>query len=239
MDDLEFRKHATIEPGSQHPDFLDKIRQSRHKRRFVDEQLAFDRKLSKTLNISTPDNLTDRILLAQQLSRHKVQQEQQRRIWATSAAAIVILILSLFVMLPEPINSSHLSRQIMTHVHNDTHALNVHMAVPKSSIDTMLASYGGKLNGPIGKVTFLGHCIIGEHTGIHMVLNTRQGLITVMILPAQSIKHSQPLNDALFTGVVYPSKKGSIAIIAEKVFINPESIHNTRLNIDRNLNWII
>ncbi|MDX2503249.1 MAG: DUF3379 family protein [Gammaproteobacteria bacterium] len=240
MDDLEFRKNATINPGDQRPEFLEKSQKSPFNRRFVSDQLAFDQQLSNTLNIATPENLAERSILAQQLLQHKLQRTQQHRSWLLNgiAASVIVLIsltFSLQFMLPESINSSRLSQQIISHVQNDTHALNVRMDVPKSSIDTMLASYGGKLKGPIGKVSFLGHCIIGEHTGIHMVLDTRLGLVTVLILPAQTIKTNYSLNDAQYTGLVYPSRKGSIAILAEQ----PEPVKETRRQIDQNLNWII
>ena len=240
MDDLEFRKNATIEPGSQQPEFLQKMQQSRLNRRFVQAQLAFEQQLSDTMKISPPENLSDRILLSQQLSEHKLQRQRRRRTWLFSGiAASVMLAVSLTLMLPETINSAQLSQQIISHVQNDTHALNVRMSVPKNSIDTMLASYGGKLEGPIGNVSFLGHCIIGEHTGIHLVLNTRQGQVTVILLPTQTISNSHSFNDRQFTGVVYPSQKGSIAILTDNIAEHAESINEIRQQIDRNLNWII
>jgi len=236
VDDLEFRKNATIDPGDQRPEFLGKIKQSLFNRRFVEEQLAFEQQLENTLDVSPPENLTDRLILSQQLSQHKLQRKQQHQTWLFSTiAASLVLAVSLFFLLPETINSSQLAQQIITHVHNDTHALNVNMDVPKNKIDTMLASYGGKLDGPIGKVSFLGLCIIGEQTGVHMVLNTGQNLVTVIILPTQRIDNSHPLNDTEFSGLVYPSQKGSIAIISE----HAESIEQTRRQIDRNLNWLI
>jgi len=150
-------------------------------------------------------------------------------------AAAIIITFSVHLLTPATIDATQLAQSVINHIHDDTHALNVRMDVPKSSIDTMLASYGGKLKGPIGQVSFLGHCIVGRHTGIHMVLNTPQGLVTVILLPNQSISRPSLLTDSLYNGVLYPSKKGRIAIIAEQ----KKFIEDTRQKINRNLNWII
>ena len=240
MDDLEFRKSATIDPDSQEPEFLKKKQQSQYNRRFVNEQQTFNQELQEALTIPTPENLSDRIILTQQLSQHKQQrlkkrQRQWRNWFAGSVAAAVIITFSVRLLIPATIDGAQLAQSVINHIHDDTHALNVRMDVPKSSIDTMLASYGGKLKGPIGQVSFLGHCIVGGHTGIHIVLNTPQGLVTVILLPHQSINQPSLLTDKQYSGVLYPSEKGSIAIIAE----HRKSIEDTRQKINRNLNWII
>jgi len=240
VDDLEFRKKAIIEPGSQDPQFLHKKQQTSHNSRFVDEQMKFEQRLLDIVNIATPDNLSERIILTQQLSQHKQQQQNKRQhLWRNwfigSVAASLLLTLSIYLLTPVTMNSNQLAQYVMSHVHDDTHALDVRMDVPKSSIDSMLASFGGKLDGPIGKVSFLGHCIVGGATGIHLVLNTPQGLVTVLLLPSQAINQASILADSHYRGVLYPSEKGSIAIIAEQQNL----VDHTRERIDRNLNWII
>ncbi len=240
MDDLEFRKSAIIDPDNQVPEFLQKKQQSQSNQRLVNAQQLFNQQLTDTLNIATPDNLAERIILSQQLGQHKQhsqQQYKQRRNWLIAGiAAVFILTLTGRLLLTAPIiESSQLAQQVITHIHDDTHALNVYMDVPKNSIDTMLASYGGKLSGPIGNVSFLGHCIVGGHTGIHIVLSTPKGLVTVMILPMQAINKPVALVDNDLKGIVYPSQKGSIAIVAKDKL----SIKSTRNKINQNLNWII
>lgn len=240
MDDLEFRKHAVIDPYDQLHEFLKKTSQNIHNHQFVEEQKLFNQKLVSILEISTPENLADRIILAQQLSQHKVVQSNKRqkqwRNWlGSSIAAALILAFSLSLTLPKTQDSALLTQEVLQHVHDDTHALNIRMNVPKTNIDTMLASYGGKLNGPIGQVTFLGHCIIGGHTGVHMVLNTSKGVVTVILLPSQTIDGPTSLQDNQLKGLVYPAQKGSIAVVSEYL----EAIESTRQQIDKNLNWII
>ncbi len=236
MDDIEFRRNAVINPNTKHADFLHKTKQNRSNHEFVQQQMVFDQNLHKTLNIPVADNLADRIILKQQLSLHQSHRNNRfRSRLAAAIAASVILIISIIVLQPETLDSSLLNQQVINHVNSDTHALNVRMDVPKTAIDTMLASYGGRFNGPIGEVTYLGHCIIGDKTGLHLVLKTRQGLVTVMILPNQTIDSEHSLKTADYQSIVYPAKKGSIAIIAE----HSESIRAAQLTINQNLNWIL
>ncbi len=237
MDDLEFRKQAIIDPDDQSAEFLEKVNQNRSNQRFAAEQRAFSRQLCDNLNFKTPDNLAERIILTQQLGEYKATRRSSQRKWFISgiAASFFALAFSFSLWMPANVNGSQLTTQVISHYYQDTHALNVHMNVAKNNIDSMLASYGGKLNGPIGKVAFLGHCIVGGHTGVHMVVQSRQGPVTILILPSQPINHAYKLHDQQLTGVLYPSKKGSIAILAE----HAEVISSTRQRLDSSLNWII
>ena len=247
MDDLEFRKKAIIEPDNQDPNFLNKTSQNDNNSRFVENQQSFNKSLKDTLEIPTPENLNERIILAQQLSQRSQKNEQaqhqgkttrhkQWRNWlGGSIAASIAVFMSLILILPKTMDSSVLAKEVISHIYEDTHALDVQMNVPKNNIDTMLTSYGGKLKGPIGQVTYLGHCIVGGQTGIHMVLNTSQGIVTVLLLPKQSINDSILLSDNQLNGILYPSQKGSIAIVSE----HAAAIEQTRQQINQNLNWII
>lgn len=236
MDDLEFRRKAIIDPERQSKGFLQKAHESKANLQFVEDQLDFQHTLSKTLQVDVPDNLSDRIILSQQLAEHnKTCRIQQYYRYAAVVAAIIVLALGSTLFLPTQNNPQQFTQQIIDHLYEDTHALNVNMDIPKNSIDSMLASYGGKLSAPIGNVSFLGHCIIGKHTGIHLVLRTPQGLVTVIILPTDTIQDEQQIADNQFKGVIYPSHKGSIAIISEAT----ETIAATRERIEHSLNWLI
>ncbi len=237
MDDLEFRKAALIDPNDQSPEFLEKTHQSPGNQRFVAQQRAFEQRLSETLNIKTPDNLADRIILNQQLSEYKSRQQKRQKKWfvGSIAASLFAIALGFALWTPGNVDGKQLTEQVIKHYYQDTHALNVTMDVPKNNIDSMLASYGGKLDNPIGKVAFLGHCIIGGHTGVHLVLDTSQGQVTVLILPTQAVNHVYQLHNQQLSGIIYPSKKGSIAILTE----HAEVISSTRQRLDSSLNWII
>ncbi|MCK5697878.1 MAG: DUF3379 family protein [Gammaproteobacteria bacterium] len=240
MDDLEFRKNATINPETQEPQFLQKQQQTSFNRQFVQEQQRFNQKLNQTLNVNIPENLAERLILNQQLNQHKQISHKKRgikRLLASVATIFIILLGSKLLFIPSGLNSEQLAQQVMTHIYEDTHALNVQveMGVPKSSIDTMLAPYGGKLKGPIGNVSFLGHCIVGGKTGVHIVLNTPKGLVTIILLPKQPINEVAKLVDNHYQGILYPTKKGSIAIIAEQ----SQLVTDTQLKIKQNLTWVI
>ncbi len=243
MDDLEFRKNATINPNNQAPQFLQKKQQSHFNNRFTHEQQVFDQQLTQTLNISIPENLAERLVLSQQLNQHTQQlnqHTQQKKTWinraiASAAAIFIIIISSQLLFMPSSINSQKLAQQVITHIHEDTHALNTQTDIAKSSIDTMLAPYGGKLTGPIGNVSFLGHCIVGGQTGVHIVLKTPKGLVTVILLPQQSINEPAELVDNDYKGILYPTQKGSIAIVAE----HSQLVSDTQLKIKQNLSWVI
>jgi hypothetical protein len=241
LDDLEFRRKAIIDPENQCKEFLQKAHERNENRHFVEDQIDFQHTLTKTLWVDVPKNLTDRIILSQQLAEHKKNRQHQNLYrYMTGIAAALVIALGVTFFLPTDFlatesDPQQLTRQIINHLYEDTHALNVSMDVPKNSIDTMLASYGGKLSAPIGNVTFLGHCIVGKHTGIHLVLNTSQGLVTVIILPSDTIQAENQITDPQFKGIIYPSHKGSIAIIGE----TSEPIAETRKKIDHSLTWLI
>jgi hypothetical protein len=260
MDTVTFRKKITNKTASHTTKIIinrqpntvvnflhkNKVIPTTHYTKYAESQ-KFDQTLQSTLNIPIADNLNQRIILAQQLSVHKNQQQFQHKFsqqysqkkWRnpllSAGVILVLLAFGLNFMLPKTMNNAILAQEVIQHIYDDTHALDVQMNIPKTNIDTLLASYGGKLRGPIGQVSFLGHCIIGGHTGIHLVLRHATGFVTVLLLPSQTINQPIMINQPQFSGVLYSSQKGSISIVSEQADI----INSTRRQINQNLQWVI
>ena len=55
--------------------------------------------------------------------------------------------------------------------------------VDMRDVKALLADFDIQLKAPLGKVTYLMRCRVNGRSGIHMVLDTTQGRVTVLLIP--------------------------------------------------------
>ena len=73
MDELKFRRQAYGDPNNQDPEFLEALSQSEDNQAFVAELKALDGKISQALRIPVAEDLSEKLLLKQQLAVHHAQ----------------------------------------------------------------------------------------------------------------------------------------------------------------------
>ena len=81
---------------------------------------------------------------------------------------------------------------------------------------TILANFGADMRAPIGKVRYVKLCPVPEGTGWHIVFETEEGLVTLMLIPGH-----QPRGRNLFeekdgmSALVRAAGQGYYVIVAE------------------------
>ena len=263
MDDLEYRRQVVINPFDQKLDRDLKQDNKLHQHKgvenqaFVAEQQVFEQQLRDTLNVQVPENLAEKILFKQVSnnppSSSKFRFKSAYMMAATFSCVAIILILlfnSAWFSQTQQANqhTPNLPQAVLEHMHEDSHALDTRREFSKVDVNTILASMGGKLSDPIGNISYLSRCIMGKNMGLHLVVQTESGLVTVLILPDENIAESIKIADRYFSGVIIPSRKGGIAIIGEKPengkYAPSDSKQNKntdiiRQRVEKNLHWVI
>jgi len=244
MDDLDFRRQAVIDPSSNKEklskDFSDE------NRRFLLEQLNFEQQLYQAMQIPVPENLADKIILSQQGKEKSKASKKFGYAFAAAIAAVMVALIALFnINLNVNTDNEQLKTAVLTHLYEDSHALDTFQEYSKVDVNTMLASMGGKLSDPIGNVSYLGRCIIGKNMGLHLVVRTESELITVLLLPYEKISKPLVLFDQNYSGIIVPSSKGGIVILGDKPDqeVNRSNSRKAKQiiqeRIEKNLHWII
>ena len=68
---------------------------------------------------------------------------------------------------------------------------------------------------PAQAVIYAGACQIQRHLGTHLVLQSRTGPVTVLLMPGEYVARHMAIRDPHFQGVILPVRNGSIAIVGQ------------------------
>lgn len=258
MDELEFRRRLIVNPQEVAQQSTQDKDNNKDKQPLIDEQLEFEEQLKQTLDIPAPTHLAEKIILKQIKSQPKVLPRFGIH-WVYIFSPIAFMLIAIVGLMVHYQVSGvgdagnrvqnqptlDLKAAVVEHLYEDSHALDTFKAYSKVDINTVLATMGGKLSDPIGNVSYLSRCIVGKNLGLHMVIQGQSGLVTVLLLPSESIAGKTHFSDDNFMGIMLPSQKGVVVIVSEKKDIQMESPQGPsqqeiiRERVEKNLHWII
>lgn len=194
-----------------------------------DEDLQ--RHLGRALKVDVPDGLATRILLR----RTHEERRQHRRLWQGFLAGAVVLALSMGMstLVLTPAANAGLVGELVAHIDHEPGALMTHVEVDRDRLAATLAVLGLALHGPIGRVSYVALCPIGNRLGVHLVVAGENGPVTVIILPGGRQEQDWGFDSHSYHGMVMPSLHGSIAVVGEQ----GETVGPTARRIDGALRW--
>ncbi|RLA35706.1 MAG: hypothetical protein DRR03_05320, partial [Gammaproteobacteria bacterium] len=105
--------------------------------------------------------------------------------------------------------------QIATeHYIEERFATRVSMEVPRTDLAAMFAEFGARLDGEIMGVTFANGCIMENGIkGVHLVLDTPRGKVTVMVIPHRAVDSDTTMQVENLPGRLTPYNNGTLALI--------------------------
>jgi hypothetical protein len=91
-------------------------------------------------------------------------------------------------------------------------------SVPVSdrTLDAVVDPEVSAMDPDIGLITYAMSCVINGHTVPHLVVQGKQGPITLILLPDEEVGEAIPLSGDNVHGVLLPVGSGSIAVIGER-----------------------
>lgn len=198
---------------------------------------AFDQEVRRGLAIAPPPGLTRRIRSRQTLQfthpNGTAWQRLQERLfgsgpaWLGAYAALATVLLVVGVLhgglQPEQMANQPLDRLVAEHALDRAYATRVDMDVSRDEIASMFSVFGARLVGDLDGVTFANGCVM-EHgiKGAHLVLDTPQGKVTVLVIPHRPSSGTQSIRVADQTGRIMPYGKGSLAVLgASEAALDP------------------
>ena len=237
MDDILFRHTAIATPNDKNEDFLRRQSGSESDKAFVNQAKQFDSDLQSILKVDLPDDLTDKILLAQSFAIESEKNLSHR--WHIGIAASVAFIIG--ISLPLLNNINNLSQEIgavaMQHVQKEysfTEKVNEHASL--STVNAKLASYGGRAKGDLGEVLYVNHCAFENTPALHMIIQGKKGRITVFIVPQDpGLINSPNFNNQYLKGLTESIGKTSLVIVGEK----DEPLEEIQQKLKENIEWEI
>ena len=134
------------------------------------------------------------------------------RQWAMAAGAALatFLVLSLWLLRP----TDTLARDVVQHVHGEPESWAATQQVSAEELNSALQNAGVALNVTSDKVVYAQSCWFRGHYVPHLVVQTAQGPVTVMILRHDRVRARKSFSEDGMSGIIVPAEHGSIAVLA-------------------------
>ena len=133
------------------------------------------------------------------------------RPWALAASVLLAMLAVLSVWLLRP--SDTLAREIVAHVQQEPDSWLAQQHVDAQGINEALRGAGVSLDITSDRITYAQSCWFRDHYVPHLVVQTAQGPVTVMILRNQRVSGRRTFHEAGMSGVIVPAPQGSIAVL--------------------------
>ncbi|MGV6852046.1 MAG: DUF3379 family protein [bacterium] len=210
MDDLQFRKQLLVDPFTQDSEFIDWCNTNPTAKLDLKAAQAFDKTLKKALELPVPEGLIDDILM-QQNGAEVARKMRQKHVGYFAIAASFVLSIGFGMQLW--LSQPDLSTFAIQHYHHEPEAVLSTAEVSESDVDWLFSEYGLKVTKSLGKVTYLKRCPMFNKTGIHMVIQTAQGAVTVFYMPDKKLNGNSQIKDVGLHGELIAASKGVFAFL--------------------------
>ncbi len=175
------------------------------------EAMAFEKTLKKALNIKAPDNLKDSIVLRQTTQHTLTRSFRNYAIAATVLISFVIVSATWYLQKPGSIEQF-----IIESVALESNVPLSENSISLNKIKLVFAEFETEVNGDLGEVRFIHDCHTPGGTGVHMVVSTDAGLVTIYYMPKTTLSKDRiDFETANEKAILVAMERGSIAIIAD------------------------
>ena len=134
------------------------------------------------------------------------------RLFALAASVAAALVVGGVLWLSRPPES--LAAEIVTHVEGEPHSWEKTEPVTAEKLDAVLRKSGVNLGAGMQPVVYASSCWFKGHYVPHMVVSTKDGPVTVMILVHERVKATRQFNEAGYSGLLVPAATGSVAVLS-------------------------
>lgn len=131
---------------------------------------------------------------------------------AASLAAGLLIAATLWVSRP----SATLASEIVTHVEGEPGSWTRTEPVSSAELTQVLNKSGVNLGPGMGPVVYASSCFFRGRFVPHLVVMTKSGPVTVMILTHEHVRAEKTFDEDGYAGLLVPARKGSVAILSRR-----------------------
>ncbi len=204
---------------------------------YRDEMLAFDKTLQAAMDISVPKlkmpALPDLDVADNVVSLQK-RRVMRAPVWFALAATVLVVAFIGVRLSSEDINGAALEEQLLAHMDHEPGAMVIsEQPVSDSRLARVVPAKVATMNHDAGLITYAQSCIINGHEVPHLVIQGKNGPITILLMPEEMVSKNSAISGASVEGVILKVGDGSIAIIGEK----EENLEDIRQSILESVKW--
>jgi hypothetical protein len=131
--------------------------------------------------------------------------------WALAATLLLAMLGTLLAVR----SSDSLAHDVVAHVILEPESWKSPWPLNEAAVDEVLRPAGVALASRQNRVVYARTCLFRGHSVPHLVVQTWQGPVTVLILREEHVESARDFHEGAFTGVLAPAPHGSIAVLAK------------------------
>jgi hypothetical protein len=156
-----------------------------------------------------------RIEAALALPLHRFRPARQAapmRRFALAASVLVALLIGGGAWLFRP--PTALASEVAEHVSHEAGSWALQRRLSPEEVAVVLERAGVHFDSSL-PVVYASPCVLRGYVAPHLVVQTKQGPVTVMLLPGEKIERRQEFAEDGFEGVLLPAGEGSVAVLTQ------------------------
>jgi len=229
----EARELIGADPDGASAELLEHLKTCPQCQAYREEMLALNAKLKRALELdwqkvqgtappggppmpmpTPPPAAANRAIVTplQRKPRAPVAKHKRPRLFAFAASIAAALVVGATLWLSRPPES--LAAEIVTHVEGEPNSWHETQPVPAEKLDAVLHKSGVKLGTGMEPVVYASSCWFRGHFVPHVVVTTKHGPVTVMILLHEQVSAPQRFNEDGYAGMLVPARTGSVAVLS-------------------------
>jgi hypothetical protein len=193
---------------------------------FKANMLALDERIASALAIDVPALQIPDLPMVSATEDKVVSLESHRKqrfampTWIGIAAGFALAaIVGVQFLASDGLSDQELAAEILAHVDHEPWSIEVtDVAVTNERITDVMAVNGGTMHGSIGLVSYAQSCIINGKQIPHLVIQGKNGPVTVLLMPEEMVSMPIRLDGKGISGIILPVGDGSIALVGERDF---------------------
>jgi hypothetical protein len=220
MDCLEFRRRLGAEPHSRAAELLAHRDSCAACAAAWERAQAFERELHAALDVSVPEGLAERVLLAQATGERR--QQTRRRHLAFALAASLLVALGLGGYGWKQLDARSLPALAVAHMPDEIHSLDLVQPVGAPAIAAGFADRGVSLRGPApADVTYVHDCPVGPYKTVHLVSRVGGTPVAVLYLPHKQVAKASDFQRDGWHGRIVPLQHGTLVMLTDRSGARP------------------
>jgi hypothetical protein len=233
MNCLEFRRAAGADPEHLGPDAIAHRDACPQCARYLQQVQRMDATILDALRIPATTPAAKAPAAAPRASAAVRASLGDRNRWYALAASIAGGV-AIGALLWASGTRDALARDAVAHLaHEPTAMVATQVPADAAQVREVLANDGVRLRSDVGLVTYVMSCSFRGHDVPHLVVQTSQGPVTVLVLRNERVPRAMKFHEQGYAGTIEPSGPGSIAVIGG----TDRQVQEAAARIDSALEW--
>lgn len=198
----QFRTLVGAEPNTTRPDVLAHAEQCAECARYREQMQSMDRLIYRALSVDV------------QAAAAPSLPQSNLRAWRMAASVLITAILVAFTSIWLLTPRDTFAAEVIAHVQEEPDSLLITSdTVSDARLKKILGAAGLRLKPGVAHVSYAAPCHFRGRLSPHMVVQTGQGPITVLVLPEEPSRPREHIGEEGFQGVVLPAPRGVIVVL--------------------------